>query len=398
MRFSWQLRTLRPARSLQAPEGALLSKALPPRPRPRSRWNLNLRRAAAAGVDPSVRHGEPGPQRTVPGARAACSLGAETRLHCPGAAGDRAALPGTAGAGGHGAGPAHPPYFVGILRAKGTLRPPERQALFGPWELIYGASQELLPYLEGGRWGQGLEGFCPHLELYTQFAANAERSRTTLQEQLKKNKRFRRFVRLQEGRPEFGGLQLQDLLPLPLQRLQQYENLAIALAENTGPNSPDHEQLTRAARRISETAQRVHTISQKQKNDQHLQRVQALLSGRQAKGLVSGRWFLRQGWLLVVPPRGEPRPRMFFLFSDALLMAKPRPPLHLLQSGTFACQALYPMAECQLHRVFGHSGGPCGGLLSLSFPHEKLLLMSTDQEELSHWHHSLTLASSSQKN
>lgn len=34
-----------------------------------------------------------------------------------------------------------PQYFVGILRAKGTLRPPERQALFGPWELIYGASQ-----------------------------------------------------------------------------------------------------------------------------------------------------------------------------------------------------------------------------------------------------------------
>nr|XP_020736102.1 rho guanine nucleotide exchange factor 39 isoform X1 [Odocoileus virginianus texanus] len=289
-------------------------------------------------------------------------------------------------------------YFVAILRAKGTLRPPERQALFGPWELIYGASQELLPYLEGGRWGQGLEGFCNHLELYTQFAANVERSRTVLQEQLKKNKHFRRFVRLQEGRPEFGGLQLQDLLPLPLQRLQQYENLAVALAENTSPNSPEHKQLTRAAQLISETAQRVHTIAQKQKNEQHLQRVQALLSGRQAKGLISGRWFLRQGWLLVVPPRGEPRPRMFFLFSDALLMAKPRPPLHLLQSGTFACRALYPMAECQLHRVFGHSGGPCGGLLSLSFPHEKLLLMSTDQEELSHWYHSLALAISSQKN
>ncbi|XP_069432339.1 rho guanine nucleotide exchange factor 39 isoform X1 [Ovis canadensis] len=289
-------------------------------------------------------------------------------------------------------------YFVAILRAKGTLRPPERQALFGAWELIYGASQELLPYLEGGRWGQGLEGFCNHLELYTQFAANVERSRTILQEQLKKNKHFRRFVRLQEGRPEFGGLQLQDLLPLPLQRLQQYENLAVALAENTGPNSPEHKQLTRAAQLISETAQRVYTIGQKQKNEQHLQRIQALLSGRQAKGLISGRWFLRQGWLLVVPPRGEPRPRMFFLFSDALLMAKPRPPFHLLQSGTFACQALYPMAECQLHRVFGHSGGPCGGLLSLSFPHEKLLLMSTDQEELSHWYHSLTLAISSQKN
>ncbi|KAM4876923.1 rho guanine nucleotide exchange factor 39 [Thomomys bottae] len=285
-------------------------------------------------------------------------------------------------------------YFLGILKAKGTLRPPERQALFGSWERIYGASQELLPYLEEGYWGQGLEGFCPHLELYTQFAANAERSRTTLQEQLKKNKRFRRFVQLQESRPEFGSLQLQDLLPLPLQRLQQLESLANALAENTGPNSPDHQQLTRAARLISETAQRVQAIDQEQKNDQHLRRVQALLSGREAKGLTSGRWFLRQGWLLVVPPSGEPRPRMFFLFSDVLLMAKPRPPLHL-KSGTFACRALYPMAQCQLQRVFGHSGGPCGGLLSLSFPNEKLLLMSTDQEELSRWYHSLTLAISS---
>lgn len=43
-----------------------------------------------------------------------------------------------------------------------------------------------------------------------------------------------------------------------------------------------------AARLISETAQRVHTIGQKQKNAQHLRRVQALLSGRQAKGLTSG--------------------------------------------------------------------------------------------------------------
>lgn len=288
-------------------------------------------------------------------------------------------------------------YFLRILKAKGTLRPAERQTLFGTWELIYAASLELLPYLEEGQWGPGLHGFCPRLELYTQFAANAERSQTTLQEQLKKNKRFRRFVKLQEGRPEFGGLQLQDLLPLPLQRLQQYENLVVALAENTVPHSPDYQQLTRAARLVSETAQKVQAIGQNQKNDQHLLRVQALLSGRRAKGLTAGRWFLRQGWLLVVPPAGEPRPRMFFLFSDVLLMAKPRPPLHLLKSGPFVCRALYPMSQCQLSRVFGHSGGPCGGLLSLSFPHEKLLLMSTDQEELSQWYHSLTLAARSQK-
>ncbi|XP_074136416.1 rho guanine nucleotide exchange factor 39 isoform X1 [Sminthopsis crassicaudata] len=285
-------------------------------------------------------------------------------------------------------------YFVCILRAKGTLPPAELKAVFGPWESIHLASQELLLHLEAGNWGAGLERFCHHLELYTHYAANEEQSRATLQKWLKK-KSFRRFVQLQEGRPEFGGLRLVDILPLPLRRLQQCENLVVALTENTGPDSPDFQQLTRAAQKLSEAIQQVSAIGQEQENHRQLHRIQALLSGRGAKGLTKGRWFLRQGWLLLVPPKGEPKLRLFFLFSDALLMTKPRSVLHILHGGTFVCQALYPMAQCQLQRIFGHSGGPGGGLLSLSFPHEKLLLMSTDQEALSRWYHSLTAAISS---
>ncbi|EDL02474.1 mCG19286, isoform CRA_c, partial [Mus musculus] len=48
-----------------------------------------------------VKHGEFGIRRVLPGATAACSLGTETCLHRSGAAGDRATLPGTTGAGGH---------------------------------------------------------------------------------------------------------------------------------------------------------------------------------------------------------------------------------------------------------------------------------------------------------
>ncbi|XP_027695400.1 rho guanine nucleotide exchange factor 39 isoform X1 [Vombatus ursinus] len=282
-------------------------------------------------------------------------------------------------------------YFLCILRAKGTLQPAELQAVFGPWESIHVASQELLLHLEAGNWGAGLERFCHHLELYTRFAANEEQSRATLQKWLRK-KHFRKFVQLQEGRPEFGGLRLVDLLPLPLKRLQQYENLVVALAENTGPDSSDYQQLTRAALKLSEVTQQVSAIGREHENGRQLHRIQTLLSGSRAKGLTKGRWFLRQGWLLVVPPKGEPKSRMFFLFSDALLMAKPRSVLYILHGGTFICQALYPMAQCQLRRIFGHSGGPGGGLLSLSFPHEKLLLMSMDQEALSRWYHSLTIA------
>ncbi|XP_028915018.1 rho guanine nucleotide exchange factor 39 isoform X1 [Ornithorhynchus anatinus] len=279
-------------------------------------------------------------------------------------------------------------FFVAILRAKGTLKPAQRQAVFGPWESIRSASQELLPHLEKAHWGAGLQSFCPHLPLYISYAANREQAKTTLQERLQKSKQFRRFVKLQEGRPEFGGLRLEELLLLPLQRLQQYEALTEALAENTSPGSPDYQQLSRAARSVAEAARQVRAIAREQENVQQLRRIQGLLSGRQAKGLTTGRWFLRQGWLLEVPARGEPRPRMFFLFSDALLMATPRSLLHPLYAGTFSCRALYPLAQCRLDRVFGHTGG-CGGLLSLSFPHEKLLLMSTDPKELAQWYQSL---------
>lgn len=160
-----------------------------PGPHPRgpahlSGWNLNLQRDVAGRVKPWVKHGESRFHRVLPGATATCSLGTETCLHRSGAAGDRAALPGTIGAGGHGGArwgsgwvkdlaslrsgvqtdfysfglhltlasscyrlrklyfflPKKIQYFLRILKAKGTLRPPELQTLFGTWELIYAAS------------------------------------------------------------------------------------------------------------------------------------------------------------------------------------------------------------------------------------------------------------------
>lgn len=83
MRLGGPPRMLRPACSLPAPGGALLS-----RPRPRSGWDLNLRRAAAGSIDFSAGNGEVGRHRKVPSARTACPLGAEARPHCSRAAGD----------------------------------------------------------------------------------------------------------------------------------------------------------------------------------------------------------------------------------------------------------------------------------------------------------------------
>uniref|UniRef100_A0A8C2T6J9 Rho guanine nucleotide exchange factor 39 n=1 Tax=Coturnix japonica TaxID=93934 RepID=A0A8C2T6J9_COTJA len=256
-------------------------------------------------------------------------------------------------------------FFVTILKAKGTLKPAVMETIFGSLESIYSASQVLSFHLERGNLGLGLENFCQKLELYGYYAENFEQANKTLMEQLRKNKSFRRFKKLQETRPQFQGMKLEDLLPLPLQR---------------------------AAKSVSEVSQWVQDIVRKRENLLELHRVQKLLKGQKIQVVAPGRWYIREGWLSVVPSKGdELKRRMFFLFSDIFISTKPCHPLHLLNSDKLDCTAVYPLHECVVNKVFGHTQGD-GGLLSLSFPYKTLLLMSTDQQDINDWYQCLTTA------
>ncbi|XP_072849225.1 rho guanine nucleotide exchange factor 39 isoform X2 [Pogona vitticeps] len=283
-------------------------------------------------------------------------------------------------------------YFVAILKAKGTLKPAALEAIFGPWECLCSTSRTLLFHLERGRLGLGLEGFCHQLVFYVCYAENWEEAKKMLERQVKKNRSFSRFKKLQESRPDFRGYSLEDLLPLPLQRIHQYKHLLQDLVENTYPESSDSEQLRGVLRSFSEAFHRIGEISRFQDNLGHMHRVQKLLKGQKTHLLVPGRWYLQEGWLIVVPPKGEEvQSRMFFLFSDILLMTRPCHPLHPWNSSKFACQAVYPLSQCTVEKVFGHTHDQ-GGLLSLSFPHKTLLLMSCDQDEFNKWHQNLVTA------
>ncbi|XP_069736737.1 rho guanine nucleotide exchange factor 39 isoform X2 [Phaenicophaeus curvirostris] len=240
-------------------------------------------------------------------------------------------------------------FFVKILKAKGTLKPAVLETIFGPLESIYSASHVLSHHLERQNLGLGLENFCENLELYGHYAENLEQANKTLEEQLRKSKSFRRFKKLQETRPQFQGRKLEDLLPLPLHRLHQYKHFLRDLLENTCPDCAEYQKLAR-------------------------------------------RWYIREGWLLVVPPKGEElKRRMFFLFSDIFIATKPCHPLHPLNSNKLECRAAYPLHQCIVDKVFGHTQSQ-GGVLSLSFPHKTLLLMSSDQEDINDWYRSLTAA------
>ncbi|XP_029604899.1 rho guanine nucleotide exchange factor 39-like [Salmo trutta] len=116
-------------------------------------------------------------------------------------------------------------YFVEILKAKGTLRQDIRESIFSSIPSIHSVNQTLLVRLENGDFGRGFDDFCPHLHHYVTYIDNIQNANKVLALQVKKNKAFRRFKKLQESRPEFHNCKLEDLLPLPIQRIQQYVTL-----------------------------------------------------------------------------------------------------------------------------------------------------------------------------
>lgn len=68
----------------------------------------------------------------------------------------------------------------------------------------------------------------------------------------------------------------------------------------------------------------------------------------------------------MVPRKGaDAKPKMFFLFSDMLLQAKCCGLLHLTNAYKFVGQHAYPLQDCIVEKVFGHTRSQ-GGLLSVS--------------------------------
>ncbi|XP_029317990.1 rho guanine nucleotide exchange factor 39 isoform X2 [Cottoperca gobio] len=283
-------------------------------------------------------------------------------------------------------------YFVEILKAKGTLRQDIRESIFSSIKAIHSVNQSLMVHLENGYFGRGFEQICPQLHHYNTYVDNIYKASKVLGIQMKKNKAFRRFKKLQEARPEFNNQKLEDLLQLPIQRIDQYKHFLQDLTANTSPDNPEFQQLSSAVTAVCDVSQRIQNNTRRHENHLQLCRVQKLLKGRKTKVLAAGRWYIREGWLNVVPQKGkDAKPKMFFLFSDMLLQAKRCSPLQLANKDKFAGQHAYPLQDCTVDKVFGHTKSK-GGLLSLTFPKAKLLLMSCNREDFNDWHQSLSSA------
>lgn len=283
-------------------------------------------------------------------------------------------------------------FYDEVFRARCGRLKLAQEGICGTIPSMVKVNRSLLMSLERDLASSGFQNFSQYLHLYKKHADCIEATRHAIQAQLKKKKSFARFMKLQESRPEFRGRSLEQLLELPLHRVVRYKHYLLDLVENTFPGSSDSAQLTGALQAVSDVCNHIENIQQLQENHQQLHRVQRLLKGRRIRIVSPGRRFLREGWLSLVPSSGEDvKPRMLFLFSDVLLVSAPCHPLHPFNAHKFCCRAVYPLRECQVEKVLGHTHSQ-GGLISLSFTREKLLFMSSDQQDMNVWYESLVTA------
>uniref|UniRef100_H3C560 Rho guanine nucleotide exchange factor (GEF) 39 n=1 Tax=Tetraodon nigroviridis TaxID=99883 RepID=H3C560_TETNG len=287
-------------------------------------------------------------------------------------------------------------YFVKLLMAKGTLKKDIKESIFSSIEAIYSVNQSLLVNLENGFLGRGFDQFCSQLHHYSTYVDNIYTASKVLREYGSK-KNHARLVLVLESTIRNFSLSTQNFKTSTILCHSRYKHFLHDLAANTSPSNPEFELVSRSATAVNDISQRIQSNARRHNNHLQLCRVQKMLKGQKTKVLAEGRWYIREGWLNVVPLKGTgAKPKMFFLFSDMLLQAKRCSTLLPTSGDKFVGQCAYPLLDCTVEKVFGHTKSQ-GGLISLIFPKAKLLLMSVNQENINDWYHSLSATIRSRK-
>lgn len=276
-------------------------------------------------------------------------------------------------------------WFIEPLEANQLLNENVVTNVFGNIRSIRSVNQALLEYLEKFSIGSAFIKLGPYLKLYSAYAKNFQHAASALQDCEQKNRQFRLFKEKQESRPEVKGLKLNALLITPIQRIPRYKLLLEELKQNTKPNQDDYTSLTEAVHNVTEIATHINEHVRDHENFLKCLSIQNILGEDGPKIVAPGRKFIKEGQLLKVSRTRGTRShmRMFFLFNDMLIYAKPRP-LSMCETMSYACCCIYPLNHCSVHTVFGETNSK-GALFTISCKEDVLYLYSESQEEVRSW-------------
>jgi len=163
--------------------------------------------------------------------------------------------------------------------------------------------------------------------VYTQYVKNFNNAITTIQEAKSKNQAFKIFLKHALEDPGAQNLDLQAYLIIPIQRIPRYKLLLQDMLDHTNKDHPDHADLSKACEKITDIAATVNEKKRDAENISKVLNIQDTLSsgGKNPDGMNLAephRRFIREG-ILVEIENATPKKRMFFLFNDVMVSAKP---------------------------------------------------------------------------
>ncbi|OCT87522.1 FYVE, RhoGEF and PH domain-containing protein 6 [Xenopus laevis] len=182
----------------------------------------------------------------------------------------------------------------------------------------------------------------PYLKMYSTYIREFDRNISLLDDQCKKNPGFAEVVRYFEVSPRCANLALKHYLLKPVQRIPQYRLLLTDYLKNLSEDSSDYNDTLAALTIVTEVANHANDILKQGDNFQKLIQIQYSLNGHH-EIVQPGRVFLKEGTLMKLS-RKVMQPRMFYLFTDALLYTTP------VQSGTYKLNNMLSLAGMKVRK------------------------------------------------
>uniref|UniRef100_A0A5S6QGS3 DH domain-containing protein n=1 Tax=Trichuris muris TaxID=70415 RepID=A0A5S6QGS3_TRIMR len=191
------------------------------------------------------------------------------------------------------------------------------------------------------------------MKLYTAYSRCYPASQQLLGSLRATNKEFKRFCDHQECLPALKGLKLSALLITPVQRIPRYKLLLEQMVGVLNENSKQHRLVSKLLEQIGHLADTVNDCIEEVENSAKIIAVQKLLDSCAPKLLVPGRRLLKEGTLNKMAQKNSTfRRRMFWLFTDILLYAKP---VSASRKVHYRCSCVFPLRHCVVERVLGQS-------------------------------------------
>jgi hypothetical protein len=169
-------------------------------------------------------------------------------------------------------------------------------------------------------------------KFYSSFV-NTYQASTDAYERIRETLIYKELCKALEERG--GRLSFNSLMVTPIQRIPRYLLLLRDLLNNTPPAHPDHAKLSVVLPKMEEVATYINTEKSKFDNLTVILNLSYLISGYTDSFIKPGRKFIKEGYLKIYDEEAsKSKRRYFFLFSDILLMTRPKRGSTFFNKGT----------------------------------------------------------------